>query len=126
MTNVWSQIARLGAFVAVFGPPVATQAAEEPERVELPTLDTANQPEAVVAGATQPDVDPYAWLDAVVAGEITPSRYFATIPADLAVPHPAWARYGELRRHPDKDSPKGRGAAKPHAGGWYGGGQRYG
>jgi hypothetical protein len=124
--NAWTEIARFGAVVAVFGLPVASQADEEPEGVELPTLDTANQPAAVEAVAARPDVDAYAWLDAMVAGQIEPSRYFAAMPADVTAPKPPEARSDELRRHPDKDSPMGRGAPKPHAGGWYGGGQRYG
>lgn len=44
--EIWAELARLGAAIAVFGPPVLTQADEEPNEVDMPTLGVGEQPTA--------------------------------------------------------------------------------
>jgi len=119
---LWSQLARLGAAVAALSPTVA-DADDEPDQVELPTLDTNNQP---VAAATieAPNVDPDANL---VEDMATASRpYVAALPAPIQTP-PA-----PEDRTPDPPRNRPKGGAKPHPEGkshirsWHGGGQRYG
>jgi len=36
--EIWTQLARLGAALAAFGPPVLTGADEAPNQVDMPTL----------------------------------------------------------------------------------------
>src|SRR3972149_871519 len=48
--KLWSQLARLGAAVAAFGPPILTEAEDEPDQAALPTLDRSNQPDAAASG----------------------------------------------------------------------------
>jgi nucleotide-binding universal stress UspA family protein len=120
-----TNVARLSAAAAFFGLPL-TQVDEEPQSVDLPTLDTAYVPVAAVSTAAQQDVDAFAWLDAVKEGQIHPVRNFAATPADTVLPQPPDARGGDFRRHAGQDKPKARRNVKPRAGGWHGGGQRYG
>lgn len=121
--NIWSQIARLGAAVAAFGPPVLTEAADEPDQVIIPTLGVTDQPVAgVVMESREVPAEP---LEIEVVGVVT-DPYIAALPADTAVP-----------AAPDAQAPRPRGArakadSRPHVNGkpgphlWHGGGQRYG
>jgi hypothetical protein len=120
-----TQVARLSAAAAFFGMPL-TQADEVPQTVDLPTLDTGYVPIAAISAAAEEDVDAYAWLDALKEGQITPVRNIAATPADTVLPKPSDARGGDLRHHTGQDRPKARRNVKPRAGGWHGGGQRYG
>jgi nucleotide-binding universal stress UspA family protein len=124
--NDLRQIARLSAAVAFLGAPLTSHAEDIPQSVDLPSLDTGYVPASTVAVAAEQDVDAYAWLDAMKAGEITPTGNFAISPANIALPQPPDPRGGDFRQHTGKDRAKARRNVKPHAGGWHGGGQRYG
>ena len=120
--KLWSQLARLGAAVAALAPAVA-EADDDPEQVEIPTLDTNNQPVAAATIAA-PVVDPDANLIEDMDPVLTP--YTVALPAAVQVtPTPEDRTPG-----PPRTRPKGR--AKPHADvfphgkSWHGGGQRYG
>jgi hypothetical protein len=120
--NIWSQIARLGAAVAAFGPPVLTEAADEPDQVTIPTLGVTDQPAAAVvmeAPATPPKP-----LEVEVVG-IATDPYVAALPADTSVPNA-----------PSVQAPGPRGPTGPVAGPrgdrnrrpcpWHSDGHRYG
>ncbi len=100
----WSQIARLGAFVAAFGPPVLAETDNEPDNAALPTFGFTDQPvaEAVDVDASTPREE--------MANIALPDQ-FAAVPA--AVEPPAL---------PNRPDPAQRGPSK----GWHGAGQRYG
>ena len=120
--NVWSQIARLGAAVAAFGPPILTKADEQPDQVDLPTIDAANEPVAAATiSAPVEDPDRYLFEDtegslarpvAVTPGAIQP----AAGPVDRAPGAPPSRAKGEPSRRPD---------GRPHGDSRHGAGQRY-
>jgi hypothetical protein len=120
--KLWSQLARLGAAVAALAPAVA-QADDEPDQVEMPTLDITNQPVAVATiGAASVDPDASLLEDMV----INPKLHVASLPlATQLPPLPEDRTPG-----PPRTSPKGAGKAHPnvmaHSKSWHGGGQRYG
>ena len=86
--HIWSQIARLGAFVAAFGPPVLTETDNEPEKAALPTVGLTDQP---VAEAV--DVDAHRTRDELAIVNVPDD--FAAIPA--AVQPPAQTNAGGKR-----------------------------
>jgi nucleotide-binding universal stress UspA family protein len=122
----WTQVARLSAAAAFVGVPLRAQAQDEPQSVDLPALDAGYVPVAAVAGMPAEDVDAYAWLDAAKEGDIAPVRNFAMTSGETSLPQPADARSGDFRQDVAKNRLKARRDVKPHAGGWHGGGQRYG
>ena len=84
--KLWSQLARLGAAVAAFGPPVLAEADDEPDRVTVPTLGITDQPAAaVVMKAPTPPPEP---PELEVAGMAT-DPYVAALPADTSVSNAA-------------------------------------
>ena len=120
--KLWSQLARLGAAVAALSPAIA-EADDDPEQVEIPTLDTNNQPvaAATIAATT---VDPDANLMEDVNPVLTP--YTVALPAHVQLPlAPEDRTPGPPRTRP-KGSAKSHSEATPHGRSWHGGGQRHG
>ena len=119
--KLWSQLARLGAAVAALSPAVA-EADEEPDQVEIPTLDTNNQPVAAATIGTE-SVDPDANL--IEDMLIDPKFHVATVPTGVQLPAAPEDGTGPTRT-------RAKGSAKPqasriaHGKSWHGGGQRYG
>jgi hypothetical protein len=120
--KLWSQLARLGAAVAALAPAVA-EADDEPDQVEIPTLDTNNQPVAAATIGAE-SVDPDENLIEDMNPALTP--YVAALPAAILVPPLP------DDRTPGPPPARPEGGAKPHADvlphgkTWHGGGQRYG
>ncbi len=115
----WSQIARLGAFVAAFGPPVLAETDNEPDNAALPTFGFTDQPvaEAVDVDASTPREE--------MANIALPDQ-FAAVPAAVEPPtlpnDKAGKRLGRGTAAPARPDPAQRGPSK----GWHGAGQRYG
>jgi hypothetical protein len=120
--ELWSQLARIGAAAAALSPAIA-EADDDPEQVEMPTLDTNNQPVAVAsidASALDPDAN---LIEDTMAG---PSPYIAAVPTAIPVPTiPEGRTPGPGRARP-KGGTKPDAHSLPHARSWHGGGQRYG
>jgi hypothetical protein len=117
--HIWSQIARLGAFVAAFGPPVLAEAENEPEKAALPTVGVTDQPVAEVV-----DVDAQRTHDELA--NINVPDGFAAIPVAVQPPlvpnDSATKRLGRRTAAPTKPDPIQRRTSR----GWHGAGQRYG
>ena len=120
--KLWSQLARLGAAVAALSPAIA-EADDDPEQVEIPALDTNNQPVAAATIAATA-VDPDANLIEDMSPVLTP--YTAAVPAPVQLPPVPDDRSSGPPRTPPKGSAKPHSDATPHGKSWYGGGQRYG
>lgn len=120
--KLWSQLARLGAAVAALAPAVA-EADDEPDQVEIPTLDTNNQP---VAAATirAESVDPDANL--IEDMNPAPTPYVGALPAAIQVPQLPEDRTSGPPPARRKGGAKRRVDVLPHGKTWHGGGQRYG
>ena len=92
--KLWSQLARLGAAVAAFGPPVLAEADDEPDQATVPTLGITDQPAAaVVMEAPAPPPEP---LELEVVGMVT-DPYVTALPADTSVPNAANVQAPGLR-----------------------------
>jgi len=127
--EIWAELARLGAAIAAFGPPVLTGAYEELNQVDMPTLGAADQPTANlvldVAGAPNDDVrdvdenahpDPTLFMDPYTA--LVPQQsVLAPLPDKLT---------GKSGKPGATPSTKRIGGDRPRSRGWHGGGQRYG
>lgn len=120
--RLWSQIARLGAAVAALSPAVA-EADDEPDQLDIPTLDANNQPVATATIGAE-SVDPDANLSEDMAPNVTP--YAAVLPAAIQLSPPPDDRIPGPSRARPKGGAKPHPAAMAHAKSWYGGGQRYG
>jgi hypothetical protein len=120
--KLWSQLARLGAAVAALSPAIA-EADDDPEQVEIPALDTNNQPVAAATIAATA-VDPDANLIEDMSPVLTP--YTAALPATVQLPPAPEERTPGPPRTRPKGSAKPHSDATPHGKSWYGGGQRYG
>jgi len=120
--KLWSQLARLGAAVAAFGPPILTEAEDEPEQVAIPTLDTSNQPVAA-ASIEAPALD--ADRDLVEDMAPAPTPFVAALPVPVQPPAFAEERAAGLPRTGPKGIAKAAGVT-PQPRPWHGGGQRYG
>jgi hypothetical protein len=119
--KLWSQTARLGAAAAALVPVIA-RADDDPEQVEMPTLDPDNQPVAAATIGTE-NVDPDANLIADM--EIYPKLHVAAVPATRQLPPPPQERTpGPPRARPMAGKPHVK--VLPHDRPWHGGGQRYG
>ena len=119
--NIWSQIARLGAAVAAFGPPVLTEAADEPDQVTIPALGVTDQPVAgVVMQSREVPAEP---LEIEVVGVVT-DPYVAALPADTAVPAAPDAPVRQPRGGRAKADSKPHEGPRPGPHPWHGGGQR--
>lgn len=120
--KLWSQFARLGAAVAALAPAVA-EADDEPEQVEMPTLDANNQPVAAATIAAE-SVDRDANLLEDMA--INPQLYVATQVPLAPLPAPPGDKTPGPQRNRQKDRigphPNVASPSKP----WHGSGQRYG
>ena len=116
--HIWSQIARLGAFVAAFGPPVLAEAENEPEKAALPTVGFTDQPVAEVV-----DVDAQRTRDELANVNLPDD--FAAIP--VAVQPPVLPNDSTTKRL----GPRTAAPAKPDSArhrmsrSWHGAGQRY-
>lgn len=119
--KLWSQLARLGAAVAALAPAVA-EADDEPDKVEIPTLDTNNQPVAVATlGAESVDPDANLTEDMLINPKLQ-----AAVPAAIQLPPaPEDSTPGPPRTRP-KGGAKPHANSLPHGKSWHGGGQRYG
>jgi len=119
--NIWSQIARLGA-AAAFGPPVLTEAADEPDKVNIPALGVTDQPVAgVVMEAREVPAEP---LEIEVVGVVT-DPYVAALPADTSVPNaPGGQAPGP--RGPTRPDARPRGDRSRRPCPWHTDGHRYG
>ncbi len=117
--HIWSQIARLGAFLAAFGPPVLTETDNEPEKTALPTIGFTDQP---VAEAV--DVDAQPTRDELANVNLPDD--FAAIPNAIQPPAPpndnGDKRQSRRTATPVKPEPIQRRMSR----GWHGAGQRYG
>jgi hypothetical protein len=120
--KLWSQFACLGAAIAALAPAVA-DADDEPEKVEIPTLDTDNQPVAAATIGAE-NVDPDANL--MEDMEFYPKVHVAALPATpqlIPLPEDQTSR---LRGGPAGGGAKPQAKVLPHSRSWHGGGQRYG
>jgi hypothetical protein len=119
--KLWSQFARVGAAVAVLAPAVA-DADDDPEQVEMPTLDADNQPVAAATiGAENVDAD----ANLIADMEIYSNLHVAAVPAAPQLPTPPQERTpGPPRTHPKAGKPHAK--VLPQDRPWHGGGQRYG
>ena len=117
--RLWSQLARLGAAAAALAPAVA-EADDEPDQVEIPTLDSNNQP--VAAATIGSDVDPDANL--IEDMQVQTKFPVADVPAGPRLPSAADDRAPDPRR--TLADPKPHVKVMPHGKSWHGGGQRYG
>jgi len=120
--KLWSQLARLGAAAAAFGPPILTEAEDQPDQVAIPTIDTSNQPVAA-ASIEAPAVD--ADQDLVEDMAPAPTPNVAVQPDPVRLPTLPEERTVGLRPGP-KDGTQGHGNPARHSRPWHGGGQRYG
>jgi hypothetical protein len=120
--RLWSQLARLGAAVAALSPAVA-EADDEPDQVEIPTLDANNQPVAAATIGAE-SVDPDANLIEDMDPAVRP--YTADLPAAIQLPSPPDDRTPGPPRARPKGGAKPHPAAMAHGKSWHGGGQRYG
>ena len=119
--NIWSQIARLGAALAALGTPILAKADDEPDQVEMPTLDADNQPVAAATiEATTVDPDKNLVEDTMAA----PSPYIAAVPAGIPAPTGPKGSTSGLPRTRGTGGAKPHADAVPHAKPWHGGGQR--
>jgi hypothetical protein len=119
--KLWSQFARLGAAVAALAPAVA-EADDDPEQVEMPTIDADKKPVAAATIGTE-NVDPDANL--IEDMEIYPESHVADVPATPQIPSPQEERtLGPPRARPKGAKPHVK--VLPHDRSWHGGGQRYG
>jgi hypothetical protein len=120
--KLWSQFARLGAAVAALAPAVA-EADDEPDQVEIPTLDVNNQPVAAATiGAETADPD----ANLIEDMEAYPKFHVAAVPATPELPPPAEERTPGPSRTRPKGGAKTHAKVMPHSRTWHGGGQRYG
>jgi hypothetical protein len=126
--NIWSQIARLGATVAAFAPPILVRADGDAEQVALPTEGGA-QPAASLT--LQREITPDELQD-VDRNELPDlgtftDPYTALLPAHPQLPPPPVEK---LTGKNGKLGAVNPGSAHDAAGGrprgWYGSGQRYG
>ena len=117
--HIWSQIARLGAFVAAFGPPVLAETDSEPDKAALPTFGFTDQPvaEAVDVDASTPREE--------MANIALPDQ-FAALPAVVEPPalpnDKAGKRLGRGTAAVAKPDPAQHRISRN----WHGAGQRYG
>ena len=118
----WSRLAYLGAAAVALAPAVA-KADDEPDQVEMPTLDTDNQP---VAAATMEaeSVDPDANL--IEDMQINPRAQVAALPVAPQPPLPPEDRTPRPPRTRPKGGAKPHARVMPHGKPWHGSGQRYG
>ena len=117
--HIWSQIARLGAFVAAFGPPVLAEADNGPDKAALPTFGFTDQPvpEAVDVDASTSRED--------LANIALPDQ-FAAFPAAVQPPVLPTENGGNQRGRRTATPAKPDPAQHRMSRSWHGGGQRYG
>ncbi len=127
--EIWVELARLGAAIAAFGPPVLTGADEEPNQVDMPTLGTSEQPTAnlVLEIASLPnegvrDVDENARPEPALFTD----PYTAAVPQQSVLPPAVDTKLtGKGGKTGATSSTKRVGGDRPRARGWHGAGQRY-
>lgn len=120
--KIWSRLAYLGA-AAVALAPAAAKADDEPDQVEIPALDTNNQPVAAATiGGESADPDANLFPEMI----ISPKLHVAALPTAVQVP----PRSEERTPGPPRGRPQGGATPHvrvlPHGKSWHGGGQRYG
>lgn len=120
--RLWSQLARLGAAVAAFGPPVLAEADEEPDQVTVPTLGFTGQPVAEVVESSAVPPEPLE-VEALGTGA---DQYIAALPADTAVPPAPNTQLPGPKRARGIEESRLHGSGRPGLRPWHGGGQRYG
>ena len=80
--KIWSRLAYLGAAAVALAPAVA-KADDEPDQVEIPALDTNNQPVAAATiGGESADPDANLFPEMI----ISPKLHVAALPATVQVP----------------------------------------
>jgi hypothetical protein len=127
--EIWVELARLGAAIAAFGPPVLTGADEEANQVDMPTLGVGEQPTANlvlditgVRNDNVRDVDENARPDPTLFSD----PYTAAVPQQSVMPQPPDTKLtGKSRKFGVTPSMKGIVGGRSRSRGWHGGGQRY-
>lgn len=128
--KIWSDIARLGAVVAAFGPPVLTKAENEVNQVDLPTLGVGEQPSAtlLLEVPASPindvrDVDENAHPDPTQFE----NPHVADVPQHSLLPLASDSKLTANGKNSRATlAKKTHSSDLPWSRGWHGGGQRYG